>query len=116
MRTITGHITPADKVAGDYLHVPFDVPEGAGRLDIRYAYSHPRHHGDFDGRGNTIDIGLFDARGHEFLNAAGFRGWSGSARDHIWIGATDADTAPASLSGLLPAGTWQQISPGLTLD
>src|SRR5712691_714597 len=59
MLTLTGHITPADKAGSDYTYVPFDVPAGIARLEVRYAYSHPRHHGDFAGQGNTIDIGIF---------------------------------------------------------
>src|SRR5438128_4574492 len=98
MPIITGHITPLDKAACDYCYVPFDVPPGVARIDVAYAYSHPRHHADLAGSGNTIDLGLFDPRGRAFLNAPGFRGWSGSDRSHIQVGETQADTTPGYLA------------------
>src|SRR5438067_1934947 len=62
---------PAEKT-GSYLHLPFEVPPGTGRIDIHYSYdsaigAEPQYSG-----GNTIDIGLFDERGP----VEGFRGWS----------------------------------------
>ncbi len=104
---IEGHITPQDKAACDYYYVPFDVPANVERVDVRYTYSHPRHHGDLSGVGNTIDIGLFDPRGHEFLRGAGFRGWSGSDRQHIFVG--EFETAPGYIQGLIQAGRWHVI-------
>jgi hypothetical protein len=109
MPTITGRLAPADKAASDYCYVPFDVPPHIARLDVRYAYSHPRHHSDLEGQGNTLDIGLFDPHGHEFLNPEGFRGWSGSDRSHVWIGETEAETAPGYLAGPISAGRWHVI-------
>lgn len=109
MPTISAHISPSDKAAGDYCYVPFDVPAGIVRIDVRYEYSHPRHHGDFEGVGNTIDLGLFDPRGHAFGNGAGFRGWSGSDRAQISLGESAADTTPGYLAGPIPAGRWHVI-------
>ena len=46
MPIITGHITPLDQAASDYFYVPFDVPSGVARIEVAYAHSHPRHHGE----------------------------------------------------------------------
>ena len=107
MLTMTGHITPQDKAAGDYYYVPFDVPADVERVDVRYAYSHPRHHGDFEGAGNTIDIGLFDPRGHEFMRGDGFRGWSGSDRQYVFVG--EFESASGYIRGPIAAGRWHVI-------
>jgi hypothetical protein len=104
--TLTGHITSEDKQRSDYFYVPLDLPSPADRLHIRY---------DFSGTvaasqpptGNVIDIGLFDPLGADFPGAAGFRGWSGSARHEFRITPTDA--TPGYLPGPLPPGRYQII-------
>ena len=70
---ITGHITPADKLASNYFYVPVDVPDDIVRLQVRYDYSHQRDAADQVGlvNGNTLDIGIFDPRGHEFVSISG---------------------------------------------
>ncbi len=96
---------------GSYVHVPFDVPADAVRLDVEYAYSarigaEPHLTG-----GNTIDLGVMDSRGIDFL-AAGFRGWSGSERAAFFIaeGAcpelAEGDATPGYIAGPLPPGRW----------
>jgi hypothetical protein len=55
----------------------------------------------------VIDIGLFDPRGSDFPGDAGFRGWSGSARQEFTIAPTEA--TPGYLPGPLPAGRYQII-------
>ncbi len=92
--------------AKSYVHLPFAVPFGAQRLEVHYQYSDrigsdPRPDG-----GNTIDLGLFDARGIDFLNA-GFRGWSGSERPGFVIGRREA--SPGYLAGPLPPGLWHVL-------
>ncbi|HZQ09115.1 MAG TPA: CehA/McbA family metallohydrolase [Anaerolineae bacterium] len=87
----------------EYVHLPFEMPHGATRLDVEYSYSHqidsdPLLHG-----GNTIDLGVFDERGIEFLNA-GFRGWSGSERLAFFI--TETEATPGYLAGALTPGVW----------
>ncbi len=59
------------------------------------------------GSGNTIDIGIFDSRGHEFLHAAGFRGWSGASKREFFI-AQDSAT-PGYIRGPLFPGEWNVI-------
>ena len=55
------------------------------------------------GRG-TLDIGIFDSRGREFLDAPGFRGWSGNARREFEI--TEDDATPGYIAGALFPGEW----------
>lgn len=102
--TLSGHIAPTTKAHGDYLYVPFDLPQPARRLDVQYLYSAAIHSDEREG-GNVIDIGLFDPRGAEFPGGLGFRGWSGSARREFTITPTTA--TPGYLPGPLPAGRYQ---------
>lgn len=93
-----GKVYPADREGNPYLMLPFEVPPGAGRIEIGYAY---------DGEGNILDLGVFDSRGCGFLTPGGFRGWSGSARRKVVIGEDWA--TPGYLAGPLYPGTWHVI-------
>lgn len=89
-----------------YVHLPFEVPARAERMDVALRYdarigSNPLLKG-----GNTIDLGIFDSGGIDFLSA-GFRGWSGSERDAFMI--TPDEATPGYLAGLLPAGRWHVL-------
>ncbi|MCZ7547470.1 MAG: CehA/McbA family metallohydrolase [Anaerolineae bacterium] len=53
--------------------------------------------------GNTVDIGIFDQRGIDFLSA-GFRGWSGSARQSFFIAPDEA--TPGYVPGPIAPGVW----------
>jgi hypothetical protein len=103
---LKGHVTPAEKRQRDYIYIPFQLPEPATRLHVRYRYSAPISSDEREG-GNVIDIGLFDPRGADFPGGAGFRGWSGSARSEFTITPTEA--TPGYLPGPLPAGRYQII-------
>lgn len=105
--TLTGYIDPEEKTHSDYAYIPFDMPAGIVRLDIRYRVSQPRDAADLRGQGNTIDIGIFDPRGHDFGIGRGFRGWSGSDRERFFI-AEDGAT-PGYLAGPLQPGEWNVI-------
>lgn len=106
MRTLLhweGRFTPADKAASDYVLLPFEVPPGIARLEVRYA---------FEGQGrpdslSVIDLGLFDPRGADFLRAEGFRGWSGSARAEAIL--TPRSATPGYLPGPILPGRWHVI-------
>jgi len=100
-RVLEGWV-PASQ-AGTYYPVPFEMPPDVVRLDVTYAYSNPIGSDPHLTGGNTIDIGIFDERGADFLTD-GFRGWSGSARSEFFI-TPDAAT-PAYLAGPLHPGTW----------
>lgn len=98
---LEGHLPPSG--AGHYHHVPFEMPPGMGRLEVRYDYesaisSDPRLVG-----GNTLDIGIFDSRGIDFPGG-GFRGWTGSARQEFFI--TPHEATPGYMPGPLSPGTW----------
>lgn len=100
-RVLEGHVTPAQE--GSFLTLPFEMPEGAGRLDVRYEYSDAIGSDPHLTDGNTVDIGLFDGRGIAFMEA-GFRGWSGSARSEFFV--APAAATPGYLPGPLTPGTW----------
>lgn len=97
----TGHVPPGREKF--YLDVPFEMPPGVARLDVRYQYTDRISSDPHLTGGNTVDIGLFDARGYEFP-AAGFRGWSGSERLDLFITPTEATRG--YLYGPLMPGTW----------
>ncbi len=99
--TLTGHAE--QQQTKTYVHVPFDVPEGTGRIDVRYQYSDQVGSDPHLTNGNTVDIGIFDPRGIQFLTD-GFRGWSGSARQEFFISGNEA--TPAYLPGTIQPGTW----------
>ena len=104
---LQGHIA-TERVRHDpYIYLPFDVPAGTSRIHVAYSYSEPAT-GPFGmGPGNTVDIGIFDSRGHDFITAPGFRGWSGSARREFFIGAAEA--TPGYIPGPLFPGTWNLL-------
>ncbi len=91
--------------APDWAYVPVDVPSGVREIAVRYTYSKPPTPPGV--RGNALDIGVFDAGGHDLGDGEGFRGWSGGARDHFTISASDA--TPGYLPGPIRPGCWQVI-------
>ncbi|MBN8595417.1 MAG: CehA/McbA family metallohydrolase [Anaerolineae bacterium] len=98
---LEGHL-PSEMTL-QYVHLPFEVPPGTGRLEVEYDYdaaigSDPGLMG-----GNTLDIGIFDPRGINFLKA-GYRGWSGSARSHFFISTSTA--TPGYMPGPIQTGIW----------
>lgn len=104
---LTGHLTEQDKHNSDYAYIAFEVPPNITRLEVAYDYDHRRDAADLHGIGNTIDIGIFDPRGKDFITGQGFRGWSGSDRDHFYIAEDQA--TPGYLAGAVQAGTWHII-------
>jgi len=86
-----------------YISTPFEVPNNVTRIAVSYRYDNQTHSDpEFTG-GNTIDIGIFDARGAQWMSP-GFRGWSGSARQSFYL-ARDSATS-GYMPGPLQAGTW----------
>ncbi|MQA95836.1 MAG: phosphoesterase [Streptosporangiales bacterium] len=79
----------------DWAYVPIDVPPGIGVLEVRCAYDRSP--------GNSLDLGVFDPAGHG-PGGAGFRGWSGGARDRFTIAAGHA--TPGYLPGPITPGRW----------
>ncbi len=97
----TGELAPDREKT--YLHLPFAVPDGAVRLEVTYHYSDRISSDPLVTGGNTIDLGVFDEHGIEFLSA-GFRGWSGSSREKFFI--TETEATPGYLAGALNPGQW----------
>ncbi|SDE78350.1 CehA/McbA family metallohydrolase [Limimaricola pyoseonensis] len=99
MTAIRLRATPEDKARDPYLEVPFEVPEGTTRIDIALRYPKAPD--------CVIDLGCADPRLGEFPAREGFRGWSGGAREAVFV-ATDAAT-PGYVAGPIPAGRWRVI-------
>jgi hypothetical protein len=110
IREQTRHLcfTPED-LADPYRLVAFQVPEGTASLTVRYEYVNAadKSRAGKEASGSIIDLGLFDPRGHAFLDGAGFRGWSGGARSEVKVG--QAEATPGYLLGPLYPGTWHAI-------
>lgn len=83
-----GRFTVENRVNQLYRSFGFEVPEGASGIlvDVQYTKTATA----------ALDVGLSDSNG--------FRGWSGSERQHIEIG-KDAST-PGYMAGSIPAGQW----------
>ncbi len=101
-RTVRGHLPYG---APDWVYVPIEVPARVNRISVRYRYDRPAP--PTGQAGNALDIGVFDQRGHGPGAAAGFRGWSGGARENFTISASDA--TPGYLPGPIDAGTWYLV-------
>ncbi len=86
-----------------YAYVPFEMPSQATQVRIHLDYDNRIGSNPLLSGGNTLDLGIFDARGTGFLTA-GFRGWSGSERLSFFIGETEA--TPGYLAGPLISGQW----------
>jgi len=64
-----GRVTQED-LARPYIYLPFTVPPRTARLEVSYQFEHPKR-GDFGvSGGNNLDLGIFDARGTDFLAGA----------------------------------------------
>ena len=84
-----------------WAYLPFDVPPGVARISVATS------HDDFSVAGvarNVLDLGIFGPAGYDLGNAAGFRGWSGGARDHFEVSSTYA--TPGYLAGPIEPGVW----------
>ncbi|MEX2542159.1 MAG: CehA/McbA family metallohydrolase [Trueperaceae bacterium] len=92
-----GLVMPADAAASPYLYLPVEVFEGITRIDVRLEHD----------PGSVIDLGLLDPRATGFPSRSGFRGWSGGARDRIFVASDDA--TPGYIPGPIPAGTWHVV-------
>lgn len=84
--------------AGDLVYLPFEVPEGVNRIEARF----------LDGTTDSIGLGVFDARGTEFLGP-GFRGIAGEERREFFIAADEA--TPGFIAGPFPPGQWNLVVP-----
>ncbi|MGQ9572741.1 MAG: CehA/McbA family metallohydrolase [Dehalococcoidia bacterium] len=105
--SFSGQVRPQDVRPQPYIYLPFAVPPRTTRIDVSYNYDDPVM-GDFgQGAGNTVDIGIFDPRGLEFLEGSGFRGWSGSRRRQFFLSPNQA--SPGYIAGPILPGQWHIV-------
>jgi hypothetical protein len=96
---------------GRYVLVPFTVPRGTTRVNVRLCYDQPESPTSGEIR-HTIDLGLYDRRRlHDPRRArdgmwdrAEFRGWGGSSRPDAFV--TREDATLGFLPGPIPPGRW----------
>ena len=101
---IEGHLTAEKVRQNPYFYLPFNVPNNASRIHVSYGYSDPVTAPFGNGPGNVVDIGIFDSRGYDFPQPAGFRGWSGAARPEFFLAPENA--TPGYIRGDLFPGEW----------
>ena len=101
---IEGHIAAEQVRLSPYFYLPFNVPHNATRIHVSYRYSSPVTAPFGNGPGNVVDIGIFDSRGYDFPQPAGFRGWSGASRPEFFL--TPEDATPGYIRGDLFPGEW----------
>jgi hypothetical protein len=101
---LQGHVPREHARSDPYLYLPFSVPANARRIHVAYDYSEQVTAAFGQGPGNAVDIGIFDSRGRELLDAPGFRGWSGNARREFEI--TEDGATPGYIGGALFPGEW----------
>ncbi|HET7074249.1 MAG TPA: CehA/McbA family metallohydrolase [Mycobacterium sp.] len=84
-----------------WAYLPFEVPVGVQRIRVTTS-----HDGFAVGEliRNVLDLGIFGAAGHDLGNVAGFRGWSGGARDGFTL--SGAEATPGYLAGPIEPGLW----------
>ncbi len=84
-----------------WAYLPFEVPVGVQRIQVTTS------HDGFAVGGlirNVLDLGIFGAAGYDLGNVAGFRGWSGGARDGFTL--SGAEATPGYLAGPIEPGVW----------
>src|ERR1700733_8971775 len=89
LTTHTGTFSIEDRLAASWHYLPVEVPAGTGALRVTLSY--PRD------SGVVLDLGCLDP--------AGFRGWSGGARDSFVL--ADFGATPGYLAGPVTPGQWQ---------
>jgi len=86
---------------GTYYTIPFAVPDAMEQIMVSYVYSKTAgRKGNSAKIKNVVDLGLMDRDGR-------FIGWSGSARDSVYVGAYSS-TSGYLMTDISP-GEWQII-------
>lgn len=90
-KTITWERSVSKEEEGNYISVPFAMPENVEEIKLSYEYDRSQ---------NVIDLGLADGNG-------GFIGWSGSNRKSVTVSErkSSAGFAPCALNG----GLWNAL-------
>jgi len=85
------------------MHIlPFDVPEGVTRIEIKKELNYGA------GGSGTVDHGLADPRGAGF-GMPGFRGWMGGSKADIWLTGDPVTTSQYFLAGPIQPGRWNLL-------
>ncbi|WP_213806630.1 CehA/McbA family metallohydrolase [Granulicella sp. dw_53] len=87
---LEGDVTPDQNRT--HFFVPFKVPVGVHRITVDFSYTHREEK-------TTLNIGIHDPNG--------FRGQSGSNKDHFTIGPGDATAS--YIPGSIPPGEWKLL-------
>ncbi|WP_052699736.1 CehA/McbA family metallohydrolase [Martelella endophytica] len=95
-RETTFRVERDDQARSPYLYVAVDVPSGLSSLSVTLAYE--------KGEDCIIDLGLLDPRASAYPTREGFRGWSGGARNAVFVGEKTA--TPGYVPGAIMAGRW----------
>jgi hypothetical protein len=91
---------------GSYVMLPIDVPEGTTQVRVKYCY---------EGDGNTVDLGIWQARQATAWGVEEFRGWGGSSHPDVAISAQGFSTEEEYLAnpkGYVPGRTTRGFLPG----
>jgi len=92
---------------GSYVMVPFDVPSGTTQVRVRYCW---------EGGGNVVDLGLWQARGADpGWGESEFRGWGGSSHPDVAVsrqGFSTEEQYLANPKGYIPGRTTRGFLPG----
>jgi hypothetical protein len=102
-QTVTKTISIKSAREGEsrYIYVPFEVPKNTESISFSFEY-------DKRNGGNNLEFGLFDSRfSGKTGDKNGFRGWSGSVRESIFV-ARDSATNGYTAGAIQP-GTWYVI-------
>jgi len=99
---LRGRLTRADRERDLYAYLPFDVPPGVAAIRVTLDHDPPGDAKD-PTRGAVLDLGLIGPGPLGFSSPA-FRGWSGSERRTIVVGARRA--TPGYRPGPIEAGRW----------
>ena len=111
-QVVTGQFPAA--LMGAYVMLPIEVPGGTTQVRVKYCW---------EGGGNTVDLGIWQARdGETPWGVAQFRGWGGSSHPDVAISAqgfsseqeylvapkgyVPGRTTRGFVPGPIPAGTW----------
>jgi hypothetical protein len=102
-KVVTGTFT--EETEGSHVLVPFRVPAGTTRVNVRLCYDQPESPTSSQVR-HTIDLGLYEARdaGDRFWDRDEFRGWGGSSRPDAFV--TREDATLGFLPGRIVPGRW----------
>ena len=102
---LRGRLTRAERERDLYAYLPFDVPAGIAAIRISLDHDPPGDAKDRT-RGAVLDLGLMGP-GHLDFGTPAFRGWSGSERRTVLVGARQA--TPGYRTGPIEAGRWHIV-------